>query len=206
MGGTVLLPGPGHAACLPSSADSLTNCGIFTPESDSIVVNRYAVDNHLFNRHFQLGLFTTASTPVTMKDLAWSVDGVSWSNFSKNTVIAGNSSTNLGYTEIVSLSGVIGNDFQIRYTIPGVGPGVFAEGDYLSSQLFSNRDHSTGLTWDANTMAAVPVLNSRPGNLYALVQRDHQDAPSSVPGPLALLGVMAGLRTARQLRRQGAMA
>ena len=204
--GAAALTSPARAACLASPLDPTTNCATFTPESNSDVVNRYEVDNFKLNRHFQLGLFTTAARPVTITNLAWSRDGSSWSDFATPSLIAGDE-TNLSFTNIVSLPTELGDLFHVRYTIPAGGmnpPETFAEGDFVSSQLITNRDRATALAWDPAAMASVPVLKGKPGNRYALVQRDHQDAPSPAPGPLALLGVAAGLRAARQLRRQQA--
>ena len=69
-----------------SSADSHTNCGVFTPESESNVVNRYGVDNIRLNRHVQLGLITTVSNPVVIKDLAWWRYAIRWSDFAADAV------------------------------------------------------------------------------------------------------------------------
>lgn len=206
LGGAVLSGAPSQAACLSTPTDVGTNCAVFTADSDSHVVNDYAVDNLAANRYFQLGFFTTASNPVTITDMAWSRDGNLWSNFATQSLQAGDES-NPSYTNVVSLPSPMGDPFHVRYTIPAgsTNPtGTFAEGDWVSSLLISNRDGGFRMQRPLNGGSPVAVLRSKGGNLYAAVQRDHQDAPDAVPGPLALLGVVTGLSAARRLRQKQA--
>ena len=56
--------------------------------------------------------------------------------------------------------------------------------------------------WDSDREMLVPVLSRLAGNGYLQDQRDHVDAPDSVPGPLPLLGVAGALSFSRRLRRR----
>ena len=204
LSAAVLGGAPSHAACVASPLDPGTNCATFTTNTDSFVVNHYAVDNLAINTSFQLGFFTSATNPVTITDLAWSRDGSTWFDFATQMLLAGEDPA-LRYTDVVSLAQPMGDPFQVRYTIPAAPfnpAGTFVEGDFVSSQLISNRDGKTKTEWDPEAMASVTVLKGKPGNRFTVVQRDHQDAPVDVPAPLAWLGVAGGLAMARRLRQQ----
>ena len=204
LAGAGLWPSPGEAACLPTPSEPGTNCAEFLPDSPSDVVNIYWQYNLARNRFFQLSLFTSALNPVAVEQLQWSQDGTSWTSFQPITLQADNSGFP-AYTNIVSLPSPIGNPLQVRYTIPAepLNPaGTFAQDDVVSSQLISNRTGYSTPMWDSDREMLVPVLSRLAGNGYLLDQRDHVDAPDSVPGPLPLLGVAGALSFSRRLRRR----
>ena len=204
LAGTGLWPSPGEAACLPTPTEPGTNCAEFLPDSSSDVVNIYWQYNLALNRFFQLSLFTSALNPVVIDQLQWSQDGTSWTSFQPNTIQTDNSGF-LAYTNIVGLSNPIGNPLHVRYTIPAepLNPvGTFAQDDVVSTQLISNRNGYNTPMWDSNREMTVPVLTRMAGNGYVLDQRDHVDAPDSVPGPLPLLGAAGALSFSRHLRRR----
>lgn len=199
-----LTPAAGTAACLPSPVVDGTNCAVFLPDTDSLVHNTYRSFNLQQATAFQLSGFTTASQPVTLDALAWSRDGLTWTPWSTPQLVIDNSG-DLAYSPIVNLGEAIGSPLHLRYTIaapPQNPPGTFTTGDVVSTILLANANGYTRLQPDSSSTLTVPVLSRQAGNGFLAEQRDHQDAPQSVPGPLPLLGALAGLTTARRLRRR----
>jgi hypothetical protein len=196
-------PPAGRAACEPTPVVPGTNCGTFTPDSASDVVNIYWLYNLALNRFFQLSVFTTADQPVVIQQPQWSRDGSLWTAFTPLSLTAYDSG--LTFTNVVSLPAPIGNPLHVRYTIPA-GPwnpaGTLEQNDVVSSQLLSNANGATAPQWDSASSMLVPVLRAQAGNRYLVEQRDHVDAPESVPGPLPLVGVVGGLAVTRRLRRR----
>ena len=196
-------PPAGRAACEPTPVVPGTNCGAFTPDSASDVVNIYWLYNLALNRFFQLSVFTTADQPVVIQQPQWSRDGSLWTAFTPLSLTAYDSG--LTFTNVVSLPAPIGNPLHVRYTIPA-GPwnpaGTLEQNDVVSSQLLSNANGATAPQWDSAKSMLVPVLRAQAGNRYLVEQRDHVDAPESVPGPLPLVGVVGGLAVTRRLRRR----
>lgn len=196
-------PPAGRAACEPTPAVPGNNCGAFTPDTPSDVVNIYWLYNLALNRFFQLSVFTTATQPVVIQQPQWSQDGASWTSFAPANLTADDSG--FAFTNIVSLQAPIGHPLHVRYTIPASPQnpaGTLGEGDVVSSQLISNANGATSPQWDSGRELLVPVLRAQAGNRYLVEQRDHVDAPADVPGPLPLLGVVGGLQTCRRLRRR----
>jgi len=193
----------GRAACEPTPLVPGTNCGAFTPDSASDVVNIYWLYNLALNRFFQLSVFTTADQPVVVQQPQWSRDGSLWTAFTPLSLTANDSG--YAFTNVVSLPAPIGNPLHVRYTIPA-GPwnpaGTLEQNDVVSSQLLSNANGATAPQWDSAKSMLVPVLRAQAGNRYLVEQRDHVDAPESVPGPLPLVGVVGGLAVTRRLRRR----
>jgi len=196
-------PPAGRAACEPTPVVPGTNCGAFTPDSASDVVNIYWLYNLALNRFFQLSVFTTADQPVVVQQPQWSRDGSLWTAFTPLSLTANDSG--YAFTNVVSLPAPIGNPLHVRYTIPA-GPwnpaGTLEQNDVVSSQLLSNANGATAPQWDSAKSMLVPVLRAQAGNRYLVEQRDHVDAPESVPGPLPLVGVVGGLAVTRRLRRR----
>ena len=196
-------PPAGRAACEPTPVVPGTNCGAFTPDSASDVVNIYWLYNLALNRFFQLSVFTTADQPVVIQQPQWSRDGSLWTAFTPLSLTANDSG--YAFTNVVSLPAPIGNPLHVRYTIPA-GPwnpaGTLEQNDVVSSQLLSNANGATAPQWDSASSMLVPVLRAQAGNRYLVEQRDHVDAPESVPGPLPLVGVVGGLAVTRRLRRR----
>lgn len=196
-------PPAGRAACEPTPVAPGTNCATFTPDTPSDVVNIYWLHNLANNRFFQLSVFTTADQPVVIQQPQWSRDGSLWTAFTPLSLTANDSG--YAFTNVVSLPAPIGNPLHVRYTIPA-GPwnpaGTLEQNDVVSSQLLSNANGATAPQWDSASSMLVPVLRAQGGNRYLVEQRDHVDAPESVPGPLPLVGVVGGLAVTRRLRRR----
>jgi hypothetical protein len=203
LAGVWVWPPAGRAACLPTPSVPGTNCITFTPDSPSDVVNIYWLYNLALNRFFQLSVFTTADQPVVIEQPQWSRDGSSWTSFTQQTLTADDSG--FAFTNIVSLPAPIGNPLHVRYTIPAAPQnpaGTLEQNDVVSSQLLSNANGAHAPQWDSSRELLVPVLRAQSGNRYLIEQRDHIDAPDAVPGPMPLLGAIAGLSACRRLRRR----
>ncbi len=193
-GGLALAPAPASAACFadPSFPDG-TNCPTFNPDTDSVVTNQFIGFNLATANQLQMGFRTDSSSPVTIKNVAWSQDNLSWTNF-LNTPLLANSDTTFAVTKAYVLpSGVFASatpstPFYTRFTIDGSG---IAIGDIVESTLFA-RNSSV-------TPADDVPLSSPLGSRYFQAARDQQ---AGVPGPLPLLGAGMAFGMSRRLRRR----
>jgi len=185
---SVLAPSRAQAACLTTVGENV--CATFDASTPSTAVQSFTSQNLQTNRYFQLSLLTNAGFSYTITDLAWSKDGISFTNFSPISLSL-NANGSRSYTNIVNYGSAIGIPLYLRYTLPtGVALGKVIEGTLIAN---NNGSNNLGVLSDS--------LNN-----YLFEGRESLSvagsAPEAVPAPLPVLGAAGFFSFSRRLRRR----
>ena len=201
---TFLAASPANAACVTAGPGTTQDCTVFNAQVTPTTVDTFAYNDggvigateitgiQFYSSILQPPAWTFSPTPITITDIAYSLDGgTSYITTGINTsvTLGSNSlSSDIVISSPITFPAITSDSFRLKYTIPG---GLTtSNAGFLTAQINFNKP---GVGPQSQTRSIQATAFNGPPS-------------TSVPGPLSILGAGAAFGFSRKLRRKIAQA